>query len=254
MGHLGRWLSALVDDELDAAERDRVLNHLAGCTGCRQEANSLRALKRRMTSLSDASADSSITGRLIERARFDQEIFGTTTAGSARWPASDGRFTVGGSRQISLGWRLATGSAGTALVAIGVLAFLLGGAQTDPPAPKVTPAVDAYWLQHDYDTGQAPGARPEPATQVQPGPTGAGSWAPALQVSHLLLPAAATPLVVAPAAAAPAAASPAAKAPAGTAPAGTAPAASPTAAAPSESPSPAPAPSTSRLSSPHSSP
>src|SRR5271166_4284916 len=230
MSHLGRWLSALVDDELDAAERDRVLNHLAGCAGCRQEANSLRALKRRMTSLSDASADTSITGRLIERARFDAEIFGPASARSALWPASDSRFAVGGSRQISLGWRLATGSAGTALVAIGVLAFLLGGTANDPPAPKVSPAVDVYWLQHDYDTGQAPGVRPRPATLVQPGPTGAGSWAPALPDSHVLVPAL-TPLVGASAAGAPATTTPVAAATAATA----APAARPTDAAQSAS-------------------
>ena len=46
MNHLGRWLTALVDGELDLQERDRVLNHLAGCQPCLREANAMRALKR----------------------------------------------------------------------------------------------------------------------------------------------------------------------------------------------------------------
>ena len=49
MSHLGRWLSALVDGELDGVERDRVLNHVAGCDACRQEANAMRALKRHLS-------------------------------------------------------------------------------------------------------------------------------------------------------------------------------------------------------------
>ena len=54
MTHLGRWLSALVDGELDDIERDRILNHLARCLPCRVEANELRALKRRVTEFGGA--------------------------------------------------------------------------------------------------------------------------------------------------------------------------------------------------------
>ena len=74
MSHLGRWLSALVDEELDGAERDRVLNHLARCAPCRQEANALRALKRRMIALGEDAADSAIVGRLMELVRSDSEL------------------------------------------------------------------------------------------------------------------------------------------------------------------------------------
>ncbi len=62
MTHLGRWLSAQVDGELDGIERDRVLNHLAGCDACREEAVALRVLKRRMVALGEAGADSAIAG------------------------------------------------------------------------------------------------------------------------------------------------------------------------------------------------
>ena len=74
MSHLGRWLSAQVDGELAGIERDRVLNHIAGCNACREEANTIRALKRRMTELGDSAAEESIAGRLIELGRSDQDF------------------------------------------------------------------------------------------------------------------------------------------------------------------------------------
>jgi anti-sigma factor RsiW len=170
VSHLGRWLSAQVDGELDGIERDRVLNHLAGCEACRQEANALRALKRRMIALGESVADSAIAGRVIERARSEPEPAGQVP-GRAPWPSLA---APGGpwprqpwTRQFRPGWRIATGSAGTALVAIGVLAFLLGGGQAHRPVPTVTPAVDAYWKKHISDTGQMP-ANGSMLTQTSP--------------------------------------------------------------------------------------
>jgi anti-sigma factor RsiW len=157
MSHLGRWLSALVDDELDGDERDRVLNHLARCTPCRQEANALRALKRRMTALAEDGADSAIAGRLMDLARTDAATAGPSAA--ARWPASWPAGRAPGSswvwQQVRSGWMLAASSAGLALAAIGAVAFVLGGTPS-APVPQITPAVETYWLQHGYDTGQAP--------------------------------------------------------------------------------------------------
>jgi hypothetical protein len=150
MGHLGLYLSAQIDGELDGVERDRVLNHIAGCDACRQEANALRALKRRMTAFGDSSGDAAIAGRLMELARSDTDRF-TATARS-RWQPPLGQHGFG-SRPSWFSWRVATGSAGSALLVIGVIAFMLGGTQPDLPVPKVTPAVDAYWTQHSYDTG-----------------------------------------------------------------------------------------------------
>jgi Putative zinc-finger len=159
MSHLGRWLSALVDGELDGAERDRVLIHLAGCASCRQEANTLRALKRRMSALGDTSADSAIAGRLIELGRSDQDLFAPAApAWPAHWPELPADGSTWGRHQIRSGWMMAAGSAGVALAAIGAAAFMLGGVQP-APAPRVTPAFDTYSLQHDYDVGQAPAAR-----------------------------------------------------------------------------------------------
>jgi anti-sigma factor RsiW len=165
VSHLGRWLTAQVDGELEGVERDRVLNHLAGCQACRQEVIALRALKRRMTALGESVADSSIAGRLIERARLEADL-AARIPGSASSSSSSSSLSVPLSvhavrwlrqpwpRQSWPYWRIVTGSAGTALVVIGVLAFMLGGGQGQGPAPKVTPAVDAYWMKHINDTGQ----------------------------------------------------------------------------------------------------
>jgi len=168
MSHLGHWLSAQVDGELDGVERDRVLNHIAGCSACRDEANALRALKRRMTAFGDSAGSNGIASRLMELARADADV---TAPAAPAAPVPAGL----GSRQPRLTWRVATGSAGSVLLAIGVIAFLLGGgsggggpALRDRPVPKVTPAVDAYWTEHIYDTGQLPGTPARSKQEVLP--------------------------------------------------------------------------------------
>jgi anti-sigma factor RsiW len=186
MTHLGRWLSAQVDGELAGIERDKVLNHIAGCEACREEANTLRALKRRMTELSGSADEESIAGRLIELGRSDQDfaaqIFGDAQFGRTPWQPQLAELDDL-PRQPRLGWRVATGSAGTVLLTLGVLAFLLGGSHPDVPVPRVTPAVDSYWKQHTNDTGQ------EPATGV--GASKSQSTLP--KRGRLILPATQTP-------------------------------------------------------------
>ena len=66
MSHLGDRLSALVDGELDGAERDRAHAHLASCEQCRAEAADLRRLKAQLRGLTDgAPAEAAMTRRLI---------------------------------------------------------------------------------------------------------------------------------------------------------------------------------------------
>lgn len=151
MSHLGRWLTALVDEELDQAERDRVLNHLARCEGCLLEAKALRALKRRMAALGDTAAADAVTGKLLDLGRIHSVVGGAA-------PANGLDLSAYRRRRTRLGWKLVTGLAGVTLAVLGTTAFLLGGEPPGGPAPQVTPAVQTYWTQHSYDAGQVPGA------------------------------------------------------------------------------------------------
>jgi hypothetical protein len=178
MTHLGRWLSALIDGELDAAERDHVLNHLAGCEPCLSEANSLRALKRRMTALGDTSADSAVVRRLIDLGRSAPlTASGAPFAGSVREFAASARLPATGRvRPAWHGWRIATGSAGAAFLVIGLVAFMLG-APAASPRPQVTPALDVYWVDHVHDMGQAT-TKPGMTGQIPSAGSGPGVGAP----------------------------------------------------------------------------
>ncbi|MHB1593774.1 MAG: zf-HC2 domain-containing protein [Streptosporangiaceae bacterium] len=162
MSHLGRWLTELVDGELDWAERDRVLNHLARCDECRGEANSLRTLKRQMSALGDHAADESITSRLIDLACSGEvlalPLTGRQAASCLELPVRP-RSRI---RRAMPGWKVLTGSAGAALTVLGAAGFLAGGISQGQPVPRVTPAVETYWMQHSYDVGQAPAAGPVP--------------------------------------------------------------------------------------------
>lgn len=185
MSHLGRWLSALVDGELAGAERDRVLNHIAGCAACRQEANAMRALKRRLTALGDACGDAPISSRLIELARSDHGAPAAGVYSTASWSAAAFDTQQGsGPRNARLGWKVATGSATTALLAIGAIAFLLGSVSGEAPVPKITPSVDSYLLQHSRDAGQEPAGATSAGGVASAGSTPSGSsyW------SHLVTP------------------------------------------------------------------
>ncbi len=134
MNHLGHRLSALIDEELDDTERDRVLVHLARCEACRGEAVALRTLKRRMNALGGAAADAALMRRLIGLGPFA--------------PASGGR-------EFRPSWYVTLGATAVVVVGVGTAAFLAGG-DANQPEPRVTPAVDTYMLQHDLMTGAVP--------------------------------------------------------------------------------------------------
>jgi anti-sigma factor RsiW len=158
MTHLGQRLSALIDGELDGAERDRVLVHLARCEPCRVEASALRMLKRRMSALGEAAADATLTFRLMGLAQPADPAprpggrFPATPWSSLAFAAQPpGR----GGYEVRPGWYVAAGSLGVFLAGLAAAAFMAGGPQ-EAPAPRVTPAVDSYMVQHDIDTGVVP--------------------------------------------------------------------------------------------------
>lgn len=142
MSHLGPRLSALVDNELSPAERDRVLAHLARCEPCRAEAMALRALKQRLHTLGDAAAGTDLIRRLLAM---------PPPPGYPQPPPRSGRR------------RAALAAVASSLVVAGLAAaaFAAGGGSPQP-APTVTPAVDVFMVQHAVTSGTAP-RPPSPA-------------------------------------------------------------------------------------------
>ena len=169
MSHLGQRLSALIDGELSAAERDRVLAHVARCEGCRQEAAALRALKQRMHSLGEAMVDTALTGRLMAMA---------ASGGAQDAPGWRPRALYAAARWV------AAGLVASAMAGVGTAAFFVGGEQQDP-GPKVTPAVDTFLVQHGIVTGDVPvpAASAQPSSPALSSPDAPGPDAPGTDAS-----------------------------------------------------------------------
>ena len=174
MTHLGDRLSALIDGELDGAERDRASAHLASCEQCRTEAAELRALKRKLsTLLSRAPAEAAMTRRLIAmtgpggplppRRRLLRLAPGPRAAGrrETRRPGPRGpvrrRYLVIGA--VSL------------VVGLSTAAFTAGGGEATP-GPRITPPVEMYSVEHAITTGEVPFTGPSGRASVaDPGAT-----------------------------------------------------------------------------------
>jgi anti-sigma factor RsiW len=151
MSHLGDRLSALVDGELDGAERDRAHAHLASCEQCRAEAAELRALKQKLRALtSGAPAEAAMTLRLIAMTgpggplpprrrllRLAPPSHQTRRPGLVRR-----RYLVLGT--VSL------------IVGLGTAAFTVGGSGQAVPGPRITPPVEMYSVEHAITTGEVP--------------------------------------------------------------------------------------------------
>jgi anti-sigma factor RsiW len=168
MSHLGDRLSALIDGELDGAERDRASAHLASCEQCRTEAAELRALKRKLsTLLSRAPAEAAMTRRLIAmtgpggplppRRRLPRLASGPRAAGrrETRRPGPRGpvrrRYLVIGA--VSL------------VVGLSTAAFTAGGGEATP-GPRITPPVEMYSVEHAITTGEVPFTGPSGRASV----------------------------------------------------------------------------------------
>lgn len=161
MTHLGQRLSALIDGELDTAERERVIMHLARCSACRDEAAALRVLKQRMNALGETAADAALTSRLMQLAR-PEDLFRAprVPGGPVPWPDLDGAVSTGWpGRDVKPAWFLAAGAFGVSLAGLAAAAFVAGGTG-QAPAPRVTPAVYSYLTQHDLDSGIVPAQQP----------------------------------------------------------------------------------------------
>jgi len=178
MSHLGNRLSALVDGELDGAERDRAHAHLAGCEQCRAEAAELRALKQKLRALTTrAPAEAAMTSRLIAmtgpggpqppRRRLLHGISGngvprSAGRGSLR-PAMPRPRRARRRRALMIG-------AVSLVVGLGTAAFTAGGGGEAAPGPRITPQVELYGIEHAITTGGLPNISPSAGPPALPGP------------------------------------------------------------------------------------
>ena len=168
MSHLGDRLSALIDGELDGAERDRAHSHLAGCEQCRVEAAELRALKQRLRGLTGgAPAEADMTRRLIAitgpggplppRRRLLRLAPHPPAARGTRRPGLGRRVRRVRRRYLVLGTV-------SLVVGLGTAAFTMGGGAQAVPGPRITPPVEMYSVEHAITTGEVPFTGP-PAKQ-----------------------------------------------------------------------------------------
>lgn len=65
MTHLGTLVSALADDQLSPATRERALTHVAGCDQCAAELAVARAVRKRLSCARDVLPTTDLTSRLL---------------------------------------------------------------------------------------------------------------------------------------------------------------------------------------------
>jgi anti-sigma factor RsiW len=162
MSHLGDRLSALVDGELDGAERDRAHAHLASCEQCRAEAADLRQLKQQLrTLMTGAPAEAAMTSRLI-----------ALTGPGGPMPVRHRLLRILPGRRPEAGWvpsrpgdrrprsahrrRYLMFGTVSLVVGLGTAAFTAGGGGDATPGPRITPSVEMYSVEHAITTGEVP--------------------------------------------------------------------------------------------------
>lgn len=177
MTHLGERLTALVDGELSHDERDKALVHLAACDQCRAEADTLRALKRRLRSMSDALPADGLLERLHAMGEPGDPLPPATRRlpGHGRTPARltrprdtrPARRAAVTGRRLPRGRYLVAGAATLAVLGIGSAAFAAG---SDPHAPRVSPSVEQFAVEHALTSGDVPLTDPRPAEKTTDSP------------------------------------------------------------------------------------
>ena len=157
MTHLGDRLSALIDGELDGAERDRAHAHLASCEQCRTEAAELRALKRKLQHAAARRARRG--GHDPAPDRHDRP---GRPAATAPRPAGTRRHT--GRAGIPAPGSPAPGSAAVTWCSARCRSSSGWARSRSPraaaarptPGPRITPPVEMYSVEHAITTGEVP--------------------------------------------------------------------------------------------------
>lgn len=157
MTHLGQRLSALIDGELEASERQRVLLHTNKCRSCRAELAALHVLKQQIVnSVGEAPAVAGLTGRLMSQLMGIQSGEWPPPPPPGGWPthgrpSQDSPAADRSSRPDQRATRFfLAGSVAIFLAGLGTAAVIAGGEpQAQAPAPPVTPSVDVLVAPHN---------------------------------------------------------------------------------------------------------
>lgn len=196
-GHLGRRVSALVDDRLPADERERALSHLVRCPQCRAAVESERRAKSTLGALPGPDVPPALLSRLLEAGTPSgpppRDRASVPTA-PARGPASSDatRRPRGGAPAGRPGVlrRVQRRPVQVALAAVTVagaslgFAFVSGGATPiTPTAPAEVPALTRLTVRPAQ--GSTIGPFPDPATvatvlRSSPSPSASASPAPSV--------------------------------------------------------------------------
>jgi hypothetical protein len=151
-GHVGDLAAALVDDQLDAARRDLVLVHIAGCAPCHAEVDHQRRLKARLQALGGPGLPPALLRRLravgeADDPPADPQSVATVPEVPTGLPAAPVPAGVPVSSNMSLrpgilrdphrGLRLLAGAA--SLVLVGVGTAYASASDGQPASPSRTP-------------------------------------------------------------------------------------------------------------------
>jgi anti-sigma factor RsiW len=168
--HLGEQISALIDGELTGAELDRANAHLAACERCRAEAAEMRQLKRALRALFEVDGDDELTGRLLAMAgpggpvpsqqdRREQYRRDRRKGPRDQRPRGRGDRDAPRSRARYVVWSAVS----LFVVGIGAAAFSMGGGGA-APAPKITPQLEMFSVEHAMVSGTVPDPVRTPAS------------------------------------------------------------------------------------------
>jgi anti-sigma factor RsiW len=171
--HLGEQISALIDGELTGAELDRANAHLAACERCRAEAAEMRQLKRALRALFEVDANDQLTARLLSDAgpggpvpsRQDRrEQYRRSRGKGPRDKRPRGRGGRGdGDAPRSRARYVVWSAVSLFVVGIGAAAFSMGGGGSTAPAPKITPQLEMFSVEHAIVSGTVPEPEQTPA-------------------------------------------------------------------------------------------
>jgi anti-sigma factor RsiW len=167
--HLGEQISALIDGELTGAELDRANAHLAACEHCRAEAAEMRQLKKALRALFEVDANDQLTARLLSDAgeggpvpspqdRREQYRRSRGKAPRNKRPRGRRDRDSAHSRARYVVWSAVS----LFVVGLGAAAFSMGGGGS-APAPKITPQLEMFSVEHAIVSGTVPDPEQTPA-------------------------------------------------------------------------------------------